>query len=201
MIAPLWLVWMPPCPAFVDIVAIMIDEGELLVGERAIGGVIAVLVILAAADPEAQRARARAGGGDGARAADDALLAARAEAVPIGPVGLQAGKLDMDAVGELGPGDLAAMRHDRMELLVGGDLPGHRHRRHRHPAMGLERIGREPRPDHEAVRRRIAGGDSEAERKGGEASALGAEDSGGGERSGGRARDEMAAIQHDRSMA
>ena len=55
-----------------------------------------------------------------------------------------------------------------------------------HPAIG----------HHEAVRRGIAGGDAEAERLPGEAPILGAEDGGGGEGRGGRAGDELAAIQH-----
>ena len=39
---------------FVDIVPVVEDERQLLVGEVAIGGVIACLVILAARDPEAE---------------------------------------------------------------------------------------------------------------------------------------------------
>ena len=37
------------------------------------------------------------------------------------------------------------------ESLVGRDFPGDRHRVRRHSAMRVERIGREPSPDHEAV--------------------------------------------------
>ena len=72
----------------------------------------------------------------------------------------------MDAMGKLGPGQLLALGDDRAEAFVARDLPGDRHRRHRHAAMLVERIGREPGPDHEAVGRRIARGDAEAERIG-----------------------------------
>ena len=149
---------------FVDVVAVMIDEGELLAREVAVGGVIAVLVILAAGDAELQGFRRGGGEGKGAGPAVDAFLAARLESVPVGPVGLEAGQLDMDAVAELGPGQLFALADDRREPSVRGDLPFDRHRGHRHAAVQVERIGRQPRPDDESVGGGLAGGDAEAER-------------------------------------
>ena len=47
----------------VDVVAIMIDEGEVLARQMAVGGIEAVLVTLAAGDPELERLGSGAGGG------------------------------------------------------------------------------------------------------------------------------------------
>ena len=86
-----------PRRVLVDVVAEEHDEVELLVGDVAPGGVVADVVALAARDREAQRRR-RVGGRRGARAADRALLAEGAEAIPVPAAGVEAGRLGVDAV-------------------------------------------------------------------------------------------------------
>ena len=155
-------------PALVDVVAVAEHEIELLLGHAAIGGVIAGLVMLAAAHREAQLVEPRAGRRRGLCAPCQAALAAGVEAVPIGPCWGEAGHLDMHRMAKLRPGERGALLHDGGELGVRRHFPRHLHRGRRHAVADLERLGRQPRPDDEAVGRRIARGDAERERAGGE---------------------------------
>src|SRR5687768_3603086 len=96
---------------------------------------------------------------------------------------------------ELGPRELLALPHDRREAGIGGDLPFHRQGRHRHAAMDVEGIGSQAGPDHEPVRRRLAGGDAEAERILAP-DRLRMQNSRGGESGRAGARDELTASEH-----
>ena len=150
-------------PPLVDVVPGVEDEIELLFGDPAVRGEVPGLVVAAAADRESQTVDGRSRRGRGLRPADLADLVAGPETVQVVAAGLQACHLDVDAVTELGPGDgRASLRHGP-EGPVGGDLPLHFDVGHRH-AAALERFRREPRPEHDAVRQRIAGGHSERER-------------------------------------
>ncbi len=176
---------------FVDIVAIMEDEIEVLAREVSVRAVIAVLEILASHDAELEALDGRLRERQRARAAAEAALSACGEAVPIGALRLQPADLDMHAVRGLGSGDHLALRDDRGETVIARHLPVDRHRRHRHPAMRFERIGGEPGPDDETVGRGIARGDPQREGEGAK-HALRPEDAGRGE-SERRGGDEQAA--------
>src|SRR3546814_13005871 len=102
----------------------------------------------------------------------------------------------MDAVVELGAREVGALGDDVAKTAVARDLPVDREIRQRHPAVTLHRFGGEARPDDEAVARRIARRDAEAERKLAEDTALGAQDRGGGKAGEGGPGKEMAAVEH-----
>ena len=157
-----------PTPVFVDIVAIVPDEVEFLGGDMAVGSVIAILIILAAAGNEANAIEHCAGLRQRPGATGIAALAARREAIPIGPVGLQAGQFDMNRMSKLGAGELLTFRDDLGEACILGDFIIDREWRHRHAAMWIERPGRQPRPDDEAIRGRIARCDTKRKRLVGE---------------------------------
>ena len=151
---------------FVDIVAIMIDEGELLA--RRDGG---RRCNSRRHRPGSRRRRSAAPSGllaaerQGARAAVDAALAA----------GTGSGTNRAGRAGARRP------RHGRCGRARAAPPPRRARRWWRSarptrpprstgigaiamPPCAVERLGREPGPDHEAVGRRIAGGDAEAER-------------------------------------
>ena len=86
----------------VDVVADVHDEVEIGRGHRAIGRVLAVLVVLAARDRELEPRERRAARGRGARAADGAALAAAREPVPVVARRLEARRLDVHRVRPVG---------------------------------------------------------------------------------------------------
>ena len=86
----------------------------------------------------------------------------------VGAAGLEPRHLDVNGVAQLGAGDHRPFPRDRAEARVLGDLPQHLHGLGGHAVADLQRLGREPGPDHEAVRRRLAGRHTELERVGGE---------------------------------
>jgi hypothetical protein len=178
----------------------MIDEGEVLAGEVAIGGEVPVLVILAAGHAELERLRRGPGRRQRPRPAVDAVFAPGLEPVPVRPIRLEAGQVDVHAVAELRAGELLAAADDRIEAGIRRDLVFHRHRRHRHAALGLERLGRETGPDDEAVGRWLAGGDAKAERIG-PPDRLGAQDGRGGDGRNRGAGDELTTSQHAEAVA
>jgi hypothetical protein len=145
----------------VDVVAEVDDEVEILARHVPVGRVVAVLVLLAGGEREVQRVRRT--GRSGLRPAHRADLAAGTEAVEVLGAGPQAIELDVDAVAPLGSGLVLAAAHDAPEAVVERDLPVHVHIAVRH-AAAAQRGGREPGPQHRAVRRRIAGGHAERER-------------------------------------
>jgi hypothetical protein len=59
---------------------------------------------------------------------------------------------------------VTAGAHDASHARILGDAPGDRHPALRHAAARLERLGRQPRPEHRPVRRRVPRGDPETER-------------------------------------
>lgn len=148
--------------AFVDVVAIVEDEVEPLGRKMAKGGKQPLLVVLAAGDREAEPLDRRARRRRGAGAAGRTPFLADLEAIPIVTAGLEPVDLDMDRVGELRPRRLGSFPHHSAEAIVGCQFPGDLDRLHRH-AAAFERFRRDPRPQHHAVRPRIAGGDAEAE--------------------------------------
>ena len=71
--------------------------------------------------------------------------------------------LGVDAVPELGRGELGAPAYDVSEAFVGGDLPLNRDPPVRHAAAG-QWVGGEAGPQHHAAGGRLARGDAERER-------------------------------------
>ena len=137
---------------FVDIVAIMEDRVQLaLFAQMAIGGVEPGLIMLATghadSHPVGQRVRHRRG----THGAHRAHLAARRKTVPVTPCGVQPAQFDMHRMAKLGPRNIGTRAHDLPKIRVLGDLITDGHRHHRHSAMFVERAGRQPRPDDEAV--------------------------------------------------
>ena len=170
-----------------------------LLAQVGIGGVVAGLVVLAAGYADAQAIDPGTGRRRGTHAADRAGgLAADMEAVPVGALWLQPGDLDVDAVAQLRPGQCLAGLHDAAELRVIGHLPAHRHAEHRHAGMFGQWLRRQPGPEYEAIRPRVAGGHPEGERVAGEARigqqpARGAE--AGEDRHGTGAEQQLAAVE------
>jgi hypothetical protein len=149
-------------PVLVRVVAEVHDEVEVLACDLAVGGVEALLPLLARDEAEGQlvdaaaRRRARAADRAHGRAADEAVevLAARVEPVD----------LDVDRVRERRPRGRPAAVHQPPHAGILGQLPAHLDGPRLHPAVGDERLRREPGPEHDAVGRRIARGDAERER-------------------------------------
>lgn len=99
--------------ALVDVVAGVEDEVERLIGDVAVRGEAAGLVVTAAADAKAQAIDSSAGGRGGLGAARLADFAAATESVPVLARGGEAARLDMDAVSKFRPCDGGAGPDDR----------------------------------------------------------------------------------------
>ena len=129
------------------------------------GGEVAVVPGLAGDEPEGERLRGLARGGQGAESADGAELATHPEAVEVLGARLEPLDARVHGVGEAGLGERPAMGDDAAEVLVGRDLPAHRHLLQRHPAVAVlgQRLGGQTGPQHGPVGSRGAGGDAEGE--------------------------------------
>src|SRR6202040_2590169 len=118
--------------AFVDIVAGVKNEVELLLGDAPERGKVAVLVVIAATDGEPQPIDRSAGRRRGFRPCGLADFIAGAKAIPVLAARLEAGDLDVHAVSELRPRRRGPFLDDVLEPPVARDLPvdvddGHRH--------------------------------------------------------------------------
>jgi hypothetical protein len=150
--------------AFVDVVAEVHDEVQRLRRHVAVGREVALLVLLARREGEAQRRRGPvAFRRRGARAPGRAACAVRCEAIPIDAARPQSLHLDVHRVRQLRACRGRTLRDNAPEGLVVRDLPAHLDRRVAHAAT-LQRLGREPRPEHHAVGPRRARGHAERER-------------------------------------
>ncbi len=146
----------------VDVVADVDDEVEIIGCDRSVRRPVAVLIILAAGQREAQRRRGGAGGRCGAGPADRAAHRAGAEPVEVHPGRLQTADVDMHGVRQPRDGVLRPHRHNLGEPVIGGDLPVNRDVAvgKRHAGGGLRH---QPRPEDHPVGQRVAAGDPEAE--------------------------------------
>ena len=141
---------------FVDVIAEEDHQVQRLGGQVTPRGPVAVVPALAARDGEAQRRHLGVGRRCGARASRSALLAQRAEAVPVGPRGLQPRGLGVHAVRPGGLRSETAARSDAREAFVVRDFPAHRH------LVGQVGAG-QSRPQHHAVGPRLARGHAQPE--------------------------------------
>ena len=150
--------------ALIDVVAVAVDEVEVLLRRLAVGGVKALLIGLAAQHAEARLCGRGTGGRRGLGPPAGGPFAAGTEAVEILAGGLQPLDLDMDRMGQFGAGHgLAGANHGFAETARGRDLPFHRHRGRGHAVTDLHRARREAGPDDEAVGGRVTGRDPELE--------------------------------------
>ncbi|TPW00696.1 MAG: hypothetical protein FD124_3961 [Alphaproteobacteria bacterium] len=88
-------------------------------------GVVTLFVLLAGGEGEAESVRRFALRGRGARTAHGAGRAGMMETVPVPSSRLEAGRLDMDRMRQIGRRGLAALARDFLERLVFGQLPMH----------------------------------------------------------------------------
>jgi competence protein ComEC len=149
----------------VDVVAEMDDDVDILLRHVPVGREVPVLPVLAGREREPDAVDVGGRGGRGAGPPDGALPRAGAEAVPVRPRRAQPVDLDVDGVGAQRRRVDGVAGADLREALVFGQLVDDADRFGRHPAAGRERIGRQPRPDHDAVVGGIAGGDAQGERR------------------------------------
>src|SRR5262245_37723439 len=128
------------------------DDKVGMIGEHLlISRVVAVLVLLAGREVDAQALETRIVFGSGPSAAHRTSRLARGEAVPVLTRGLEIFEFDMHAVCPVRIGIRRACAYDASELIIARDLPGHWHCHRRHPAVWCERFRRKTGPEHEAI--------------------------------------------------
>ena len=136
---------------FVDVVAGVEHEVESLVGNAAERGEVARLVMVAAADRKAELIDDRIRRRRRFRSPHLTDFAAGMKPIPVLTAGLQALDFDVDGVSKFRPGNRRSLLLDGAERLVARDLPANFNSRHRHSAA-IQRVRREPGPQHDAVR-------------------------------------------------
>ena len=146
----------------VDVVAEVHGEIDLFVRQVAERGEVALIPTLARREGEGER-RLHAVGRCGAEAAGLAHGVADGKAVEVPAIRLQSVHVHVHAERQFRGRGGASLLHNRLELIVVGDLPVHRRSGAVHAAVRLERARGEPCPEHAAGGGRIAGGDAELE--------------------------------------
>ena len=145
---------------FVNVVAQMENEIEILLGHVLIRRVVTCFKVLARRNGKAQPIHPRPSGGKRSGAADRAHGIAGAELIPVPAVRLKAGHLDVHRMGPLGRrGDLPRL-HDLRQAIIGRDLPLHFDGPSRHPTA-VQRIDGETGPQDDAVGAGVAGTDAQ----------------------------------------
>jgi hypothetical protein len=99
------------------------DEVKIVGDHVPVGGEVALLVLLAGREGEAQAIWRRARRRRRPRAADRADLPAGAETIPVPAVGLEATDLDVDGVGVLSDRPGAPRLDQALKPLVGRHVP------------------------------------------------------------------------------
>jgi hypothetical protein len=148
--------------ALVDVVTEVDHEVDVLFDEVLEGREVAVRVVLAGDVGEVQPARHRRVPRRGPEVPDRADLALGLEAVPVVALRPQARDFGVDRVHLVGADARVAAMDDPAEARVGGHLEADPVALDPEPAA-VERVGRQARPQHDAVGRRLAGGDAELE--------------------------------------
>ena len=148
---------------FVDVVAQVDDQVEIVLGHVLVGGEQPDLEVLARGEREPQPLRRRFGRRRSAGAADGAGLARGVEPVPVPAVGLQPVDFDVDRVRPVGRGDGRALGGRPSQSARPRPLP--RRPRPSPPACRRLPAAREPAASRaRRRRRRIARGDAERKR-------------------------------------
>ena len=107
----------------VDVVAEKKDGVEILARQVRVRRVVALHVVLAGGEGETERLRCGARGRRRAGSADGALDTARAEAIPVHPVRIEATHFDVDRMGELREGARSARAHNVFHSVIAGNEP------------------------------------------------------------------------------
>ena len=152
----------------VEVVAQVHDEVQVFFGQVAVGGVVAVVPLLAGDEGEPEQSRLGSGVGCGAGAPYRADLPQGLEPVEVFAVRFQTGDLGVDGVGEFGGGDGFSLVDHAAEALVCCNLVADRNLlvAHAAPAVGGERVGGQAGPQDDPVGVRVPGGDPKGERVG-----------------------------------
>ena len=148
----------------IDVVAEVKDEVEIFGGEMTVGREVAGLEMLTGDEGEPETIGRRAERRQGPRASDRARRIAHVEPIPVPPIGPQPFDVHVHRVRPLRRRAHDAASNDLRHLVVFGDFPPDVHRNRRH-AAALQRIGRQPCPQNDAGRRRIARRDAQLERR------------------------------------
>ena len=147
----------------VDVVAEMDDELDVVLPDQIVERrVVAVGVVLARDEGELQVLGHGSVARRRAEPPDRALVLLGLEAVPVLALRFQASDLGVDRVDLLRPDARVAAVDDVQEARVLRDLEADAVAGVAEPAA-VERVGREARPEHDAVRRRLTRGDAELE--------------------------------------
>ena len=130
----------------VDVVADVQHQIGLVGDDCPIGGVVAVLVLLAGGDGQSELCGRDVSGGRGGRAADRAACLADGEAVPVRAPGHEPAGFDVHAVRPVGRCVLDTGPDDVAKPVIGRDFPFHGHHLRVHPPAGCGRFGGKTRP-------------------------------------------------------
>jgi hypothetical protein len=155
--------------ALVDVITEVHDQVGILPDHVIVGRVVTRLVVLAGSEREPQPVGQGVRGGQGTGATLGAGFTGGLKLVPVPTVGAQALDLHVNGVRPLGVGDGLAGADDAPEAFVFRDHPRNLDGRGRHAAAGFERSRCQSGPEHDTVRRGIAGGHAEGKRIRGEA--------------------------------
>src|SRR5262249_2607233 len=150
---------------FVDVIADVDDQIEVVLAHVAIRDEVALLELLAGGEGEAETVAVSAGGRRGPRTTDPAHLASGAEPVPVPARGLELIDFDADRVRPRGRCGRDAPLDDLAHSIVGGHLPLDGDRVGWHAAAGRGGRRSEARPEHHTVWKGIAGGHTKRERR------------------------------------
>src|SRR5262249_41478260 len=136
--------------AFVDVVAGVKHEVEMLVSDPSKRGEVSALVVIAAADGKPQAIDRGAGRRRGSGPPGLTDLVAGSKPVPVIASRLEPADLDVDTVAQFRPRERRAFLRDRLKARVARNLPVDLDVRRRH-AAALERLRRQSRPQDDAV--------------------------------------------------
>ena len=148
----------------VQVVASMQHQVDIALGDIAQHRVVAAVPGLAGTQRQPQLLQLRVRQRRGAEMTDRAFLIAIAgETIVVVTARAQAADFHMYRMGQLGHRCSNTALHQPAHARIFGHEPAHRHRPRWH-ATTVERVRGQPRPQHRALRIRIAGGNAEGER-------------------------------------
>ena len=136
---------------FVDVITEVHDELGLVGDDVAIGAEVALLIVLAGREGEAQARGPRGRRRRSVRRADAACRFAGRESIPVATRGREPEHFDVQRMRLVGRGIRRSGRDHVMHLLIACDFPADRKHFRRHAAARGERHRRKARPDHEAA--------------------------------------------------
>ncbi len=154
--------------AFVDVITVVEDEIQRLLGNAPPRGVVTFFVVLATGHRKAHAIHRGCGCGQRACATDRTGVPAYGEAIPVGPSGRQSVQLHVHGVAEFGMRHCRTLAYHLAHAIVCCQLPLDHHRPGRHAATEHQRLGRQPCPQHHAIGRGITRGHAQGERRAGE---------------------------------